>query len=57
MSAAAPTEPNAPTRPEGEAPGPRWGAMVGWSVLMLAISLAVAALALPVLHWLGFDPK
>jgi hypothetical protein len=37
--------------------GPRLGPMLGWSALMLAASLAVAAIALPILHWLGFDPK
>lgn len=34
---------------------PRWGAMLGWSALMLAVSLLVAAIAVPVLRWLGFD--
>jgi len=36
---------------------PRWGAMLGWSALMLLASLTVAAVALPILHWLGFDPS
>lgn len=43
--------------PEDRKPGPRWGPMLGWSALMLAVSLAVAAIALPILHWLGFDPS
>jgi len=41
---------------EGGEP-PRWGAMLGWSALMVVVSLAVAALALPILHWLGYDPR
>lgn len=41
--------------PRGEEP--RLRAMLGWSALLLAGSLTVAAVALPVLHWLGFDPK
>ena len=36
---------------------PRLVPMIGWSALMLAASLTVAAIALPILHWLGFDPK
>ena len=36
---------------------PRFWPMVGWSALMVALSLTVAVLALPILHWLGFDPK
>ena len=42
--------------PRGKEP-PRWGAMLGWSALMLGSSLCVAAIALPILHWLGFDPS
>ena len=36
---------------------PSLRALFGWSAALLAISLLIAVLALPILHWLGFDPK
>ena len=42
---------------EPEKQRPTLRAMLGWSAAMMAFSLLVALLALPILHWLGFDPK
>ena len=38
-------------------PEPTWGAQLKWSAIMVGLSLLVALVSLPILHWLGFDPK
>jgi hypothetical protein len=46
-----PTEPRAPRRP------PSFGRHLKWSLLMVAASLVIALLAIPILRWLGLSMR
>ena len=40
---------------EREPSEPSWGQLLRWSALLLAISLTVGAIAIPILRWFGID--
>lgn len=51
------TQSEEPAAPAGPRPEPTWRAQLKWSAIMVGLSLLVALVSLPILHWLGFDPK
>ena len=54
MDAQQPREPEAP-RPAGEPPS--IGQHLKWSVALIAACVLIAKLAIPLMRWLGLEPR